>query len=34
MGFCIKYKVDSQVDEYKTHLVAKGYSQVLGIDYT
>ncbi len=29
----IKYKVDNQVDEYKAHLVAKGYSQVLGIDY-
>jgi hypothetical protein len=31
---CIKYKVDGQVDEYKAHLVAKGYSQVLGINYT
>ncbi len=30
----IKCKVDNQVDEYKAHLVAKGYSQVLGIDYT
>jgi hypothetical protein len=26
--------VDTQVDEYKAHLVAKGSSQVLGIDYT
>jgi hypothetical protein len=32
-GVHVKYKVDGQVDEYKVHLVAKGYSQVLGIDY-
>lgn len=32
--FRIKYKMDSQVDEYKAHLLAKGYSQVLSIDYT
>ncbi len=31
--FCIKYKVDGQVDKYKACLVAKNYSQVLGMDY-
>ena len=30
----IKYTSDGAIDKYKAHLVAKGYSQVHGIDYT
>jgi len=31
--FTLKYKSDGFVDRYKTHLVAKGYTQTFGIDY-
>src|SRR5271168_3131478 len=29
-----KYGLDGKVDKHKAHLVAKGFSQVEGIDYT
>ena len=28
-----KYAIDSSIDKYKAHLVAKGFSHVEGIDY-
>lgn len=32
--YCIKYDVDGSIDKYKECLVAKGFSQVEGIDYS
>lgn len=32
--FQLKQKVDGTIDQYKTRLVAKGFDQANGIDYT
>lgn len=29
----VKYKQDGTVDRFKAHLVAKGYTEVVGLDY-
>ena len=31
--FTVKYKSDGTVERYKTHLVAKRFTQMYGIDY-
>jgi len=31
--FKIKYRADWSIDKFKTHLVAKGFTQIKGIDY-
>lgn len=31
--FTIKFKSDGSLERYKTHLVAKGFTQTYGIDY-
>ena len=33
MNLQIKYKVDGSVAKYKAHLVARGFSQIPGVDY-
>ena len=32
--FTVKYLLDGTVERYKAHLVAKGYTQMYGVDYT
>ena len=32
--FSIKYKTDGSIDQHKVRLVAKGFTQTYGIDYT
>ena len=32
--YCTKFSVGSSIDKHKPHLVAKGFSQVEGINYT
>lgn len=32
--FCIKYTLDGSVDRYKACLIAKGFHQRLGLDFT
>ncbi|WKA05207.1 hypothetical protein VitviT2T_023186 [Vitis vinifera] len=32
--FTVKYKADGTVERYKAHLVARGFTQTYGIDYT
>lgn len=34
MGFQDKAKRNGDIDKYKAHLVAKGYKQKYGVDYT
>lgn len=31
--FTLKYKVDWSIERYKAKLVAKGFTQIFGIDY-
>ncbi|SRR6266404_4488633 len=31
--FCIKHKANGEIDKYKVHLVACGFTQIYGIDY-
>lgn len=31
--FTVKYKLDGSVDRYKTRLVARGFTQIYGVDY-
>jgi len=33
MGFIIKHRIDGSIDKFKAYLVAKGFTQIKGVDY-
>ena len=33
MGHKIKYKPNGEVERYKAHLIAKGFTQIEGVDF-